>query len=214
MARIAVLGGTGYAGGHIVREAVSRGHQVTSYSRNAPAEPVEGATYVTGSATEDGFVPSVLADADVVVESLAPRGPLEGRVRPIVTALAAAAPAAGVRLGVIGGAGSLQVAPGGPQLFTTPEFPDAFKAEALEMGGALDDLRETPDELDWFYVSPAAGFGSYAPGEATGSYRVGGDVLLADAEGTSFISGADLAVAIVDEIETPTHRRQRFTVAY
>lgn len=214
MARIAVLGGTGYAGGHIVREAVARGHQVTSYSRNAPAEPVEGATYVTGSATEDGFVPSVLADADVVVESLAPRGPLEGRVRPIVTALAAAAPAAGVRLGVIGGAGSLQVAPGGPQLFTTPEFPDAFKAEALEMGGALDDLRETPDELDWFYVSPAAGFGSYAPGEATGSYRVGGDVLLADAEGTSFISGADLAVAIVDEIETPTHRRQRFTVAY
>ena len=214
MARIAVLGGTGYAGGHIVREAVARGHQVTSYSRNAPAEPVEGATYVTGSATEDGFVSSVLADADVVVESLAPRGPLEGRVRPIVAALAAAAPSAGVRLGVIGGAGSLQVAPGGPQLFTTPEFPDAFKAEALEMGGALDDLRETPAELDWFYVSPAAGFGGYAPGEATGSYRVGGDVLLADDEGTSFISGADLAVAIVDEIETPTHRRQRFTVAY
>lgn len=214
MARIAVLGGTGYAGGHIVREAVARGHQVTSYSRNAPAEPVEGASYVTGSATEDGFVAAVLADADVVIESLAPRGPLEGRVRPLVAELAAAAPAAGVRLGVIGGAGSLQVAPGGPQLFTTPEFPDAFKAEALEMGAALDDLRGTPAELDWFYVSPAAGFGGFAPGEATGSFRVGGDVLLADDEGTSFVSGADFATAVVDEVETPTHRRQRFTVAY
>lgn len=214
MARISVLGGTGYAGGHIVAEAAKRGHEVTSYSRNAPAEPVAGVTYVTGSALAEGFAAAAVADADVVVESLAPRGPLEGEVRGIVAQLAVAAREQGVRLGVIGGAGSLQVAPGGPQLFTTPEFPDAFKAEALEMGAALEDLRATPAELDWFYVSPAAGFGSYAPGEATGSYRLGGDVLLADEAGQSFISGADLAVAIVDEIETPAHRRARFTAAY
>ena len=214
MARISVLGGTGYAGGHIVREAASRGHEVTSYSRNAPAVPVDGVTYVTASALDDGFVAAALADADVVIEGLAPRGPLAGEVRGIVAQLAVAAQEAGVRLGVIGGAGSLQVAPGGPQLFTTPEFPEAFKAEALEMGSVLDDLREAPPELDWFYISPAAGFGSYAPGEATGAYRLGADVLVADESGVSFISGADFALAILDEVETPAHRRTRFTAAY
>jgi putative NADH-flavin reductase len=70
------------------------------------------------------------------------------------------------------------------------------------------------DALDWFFLSPAAVFGAYAPGEAVGTYRVGDDVLLADAEGNSAISGADLADAVVDEIERPAHRRARFTVAY
>ncbi|GMA32909.1 NAD(P)-dependent oxidoreductase [Litorihabitans aurantiacus] len=214
MARISVLGGTGYAGGHVVAEAARRGHQVTSYSRHAPAAPVDGVTYATLSALDPAFVPTALADADVVLSSLAPRGELEGRVRSVVAALAAAAPEAGVRLGVIGGAGSLQVAPDGPLLVTTPDFPEAFRAEALEAAGVLEDLRATPAELDWFYVSPAAGFGSYAPGEATGRYRVGGDVLLVDADGRSAISGADLALAIVDEIENPAHRRVRFTAAY
>ena len=78
----------------------------------------------------------------------------------------------------------------------------------------LTALRETSDDVDWFCVSPAAGFGSYAPGEATGTYRVGGDVLLTDASGTSFISGADFALAFVDEIEQARHHRERFTVAY
>jgi Putative NADH-flavin reductase len=95
-----------------------------------------------------------------------------------------------------------------------PEFPEAFKAEAEEMSGVLKDLRATSEKLDWLFVSPAGGFGSYAPGEALGHYRVGGDVLLTDKDGNSFISGADLAMAVVDEIEKPQHHRARFTVAY
>jgi putative NADH-flavin reductase len=75
----------------------------------------------------------------------------------------------------------------------------AIAAEALERG---------------LYVSPAGGFGSYAPGEATGQYRVGGDILITDENGKSEISAADLAKAFVDEIENPVHRRERFTVAY
>ena len=86
--------------------------------------------------------------------------------------------------------------------------------EALSHADVLTALRETSDDVDWFYVSPAAGFGSYAPGEATGTYRVGGDVLLTDASGTSFISGADFALAFVDEIEQGRHHRERFTAAY
>jgi putative NADH-flavin reductase len=82
------------------------------------------------------------------------------------------------------------------------------------MAGVLEDLLASPEDLDWFYVSPAAGFGAWDAGEATGTFRIGGDILLQDAAGASRISGADLAVAVVDEIETPAHRRQRFTVAY
>lgn len=96
----------------------------------------------------------------------------------------------------------------------TPAFPDAFKAEALELTGVLEDLSGTDPALDWFFVSPAVEFGAYAPGTATGHYRIGGDVVLADADGTSAISGPDLALAVVDEIERPAHHRARFTVAY
>jgi putative NADH-flavin reductase len=120
----------------------------------------------------------------------------------------------GVRLGVIGGAGSLLVAEGGPKFVDTPEFPQEFAEEPRVLDAVLQDLRESDQDLDWFFLSPAAGFGSYAPGERTGSYRLGGDVLLTDENGESHISGADLAIALVDEIETPAHRRTRFTVAY
>ena len=95
-----------------------------------------------------------------------------------------------------------------------PTFPEAHKGEALGQADTLAVLQETAPDVDWFYLSPAASFGSYAPGEATGHYRVGGDVLLTDADGNSNISGADYARAFVDEIEQPAHRRQRFSVAY
>jgi putative NADH-flavin reductase len=98
-------------------------------------------------------------------------------------------------------------------LFDTDAFPADYKPESLEMADSLDDLRAT-ERLDWFYVSPPAAFGAFAPGEALGTYRVGGDVLLSDDEGNSFIGGADFGRALVDEIEQPAHRRARFTVAY
>ncbi|MGN8244619.1 NAD(P)-dependent oxidoreductase [Cellulomonas soli] len=214
MARIKVLGGTGYTGGNIVREAARRGHQVTSYSRNAPAEPVEGVTYVTGDATDSALLQQVVTDADVVIEALAPRGPLAGAVRGVVAELTAAVQGTGTRLGVIGGAGSLHVAPGGPRVYDTEGFPAEYRPESLEMGAVLDDLRASDEQVDWFYLSPAGGYGAFAPGEHTGTFRLGDDVLLVDADGGSNISGADLAQAIVDEIEAPAHRRARFTVAY
>ena len=95
-----------------------------------------------------------------------------------------------------------------------PTFPEAHKGEALGQADTLAVLRETAPDVDWFYLSPAASFGSYAPGQATGHYRVGGDLLLTGADGDSNISGADYARAFVDEIEQPAHRRQRFSVAY
>ncbi|CAI9403093.1 NAD(P)-dependent oxidoreductase [Aestuariimicrobium sp. T2.26MG-19.2B] len=201
--RIAVIGATGYLGQHLVDEATARGHQVTSVSRSSGAD-----------FTSSDVAQQVVADHDVVLVAVAPRGDMEGKVRPAIAQLAGFASDGGTRLGVVGGAGSLNVAGGGPRLVDTPEFPEAYKAESLEMADVLDDLRANETKLDWFYISPAAGFGGFAPGEKTGSYRLGGDVLLADEKGESFISGADFALAILDEVENRKHVNQRFTAAY
>lgn len=214
MAKITILGGTGYAGSNLVKAAASAGHEVTSFSRSLPEEQITGVNYVTGSVLEDGTLERAFDGADVVVSALSPRGELEGRTRGVLEAAAGLAASRGVRFGVVGGAGSLLVAEGGPRLADTEGFPEPVKPEAAEMAGVLDDLRASAPELDWFYVSPAAAFGSWAPGEATGDYRVGGDILLTDANGDSNISGADFAAAILAEIETPAHRRARFSVAY
>jgi putative NADH-flavin reductase len=214
MTRIAVLGGTGYAGSHIVRAAAARGHQVTAYRRIAPEQPVDGVTYAQGSALDDSFLDQVLTDVYVVIHALAPRGDLEGKLEQIAADLATRAETAGVRLGVVGGAGTILAAPGGIKLDETPNAPAAFRPEAQTMDTILDQPRNSPESLDWFYITPGAAFGPWAPGEAAGNYRVGDDVILTDEEGKSGISGADFATATIDEIENPTHSRKRFTVAY
>lgn len=214
MTTITIIGGSGYAGAHIVEAAAVRGLVVTSMSRSEVAEQVANVTYIRGSLTNAEDRARALTGSDVVIAAVAPRGDMAGETRSAIAALAADADTAGVRLGVIGGAGSLLVSADGPRVLDTPDFPDAFVPEAQEMSAVLDDLRAAPDTLDWFYVSPAGGFGAFAPGEYRGSYRTGGDVLLTDAAGDSSISGADFGVAIVDEVEAPAHRRARFTVAY
>jgi putative NADH-flavin reductase len=213
MARIAVIGGTGYAGRHIVAEAVERGHTVVSVARSIPGERIPGATYVEGTLLD---VPSLVAEiqgVDVVVVAVPARGDMEGLVRPAVSELLAALPDT-VRIGVIGGAGGSLSEPGGPRVVDLPSFTEEYKPEALEAIGILHDLEATPASRDFFYIHPAGGFGMWNPGERTGTYRDGGDVVVTDDAGESFISGADLAVAVVDEIEDPKHHRERFTVGY
>jgi uncharacterized protein len=231
MTTIAIFGGTGYAGSAIRDEALKRGHRVISVTRNPPAEPVLVNTgpsgtgdaaaleFRQGSVHDPALVDQVAAEADVIVVAIrfGPGGSGGGDGVKLIDALpslTSAAAAHDTRLGVVGGAASLFVAEGGPRLFDTPEFPDQFKPEAGSAAEALEELRADTTGADWFFVSPAAGFGSYNPGEATGRYRTGGDILLTDSAGKSEISGADYALAFVDEIETPKHRRTRFTVAY
>ncbi|ERJ19457.1 NAD-dependent epimerase-dehydratase protein [Salinisphaera shabanensis E1L3A] len=109
---------------------------------------------------------------------------------------------------VVGGAGSLEVAPG-ENLIDQPDFPEAYKAEAGAGGVFLDYLRAIND-LDWTFLSPSAVF---EPGERTGRFRLGRDALISSETG-SRISFEDFAIAFVDELEQPAHRRQRFTVGY
>ena len=211
MASIIVIGGTGFAGSHLVSEAASRGHQVTSISRTLPSEQIDGVTYRTGDLTQE--IPD-LARADVVVAALSPRGTNAGALRAAYAKLAEAAANTGARFVAIGGFSSLRPAEGAPRVADGGEVPEEFAAEASEMNSILQDLLARDTDGKWLFVSPAAEFGAYTPGEKLGHYRTSGDVALFDAEGKSAISGADFAAAIVDEIEHPTIEQGQIHFAY
>jgi putative NADH-flavin reductase len=212
MAKIAVFGGTGYAGGNIAREAAARGHSVTSYTRNPPVDPNPAITFEVGSLHDQALVQKVAADADVIVISVHGHYPEGPQLIEAVPSLIDAAISAGTRLGVVGGAGSTQTSEDGPRLIDLPDFPAEYKPEAQAMADVLDALRDSPEALDWFYISPGMLFGAHAPGETTGTYRTGTDVMVTKDDGSSAISGTDYALAFVDEIDQPKHPRQRFTV--
>ena len=216
MTRITVVGGTGYAGSAIVAEAARRGHEVVSVSRSVPAEEsrVEGVRYETGSLVDADVRARAVADAEVVVSSLSPRGELDGRIVEVDRELAALAEQHGARFVVVGGYSSLRLEEGGPRQAETGQIPPEYAGEALQMNEVLSELLTSAESLDFTFVSPAMQFGAYAPGEARGRYRVGGEVAFTDEDGASAVSGADFALAIVDEIETPAHRREHISVAY
>lgn len=216
MAKITVLGGTGYAGAAIVAEAARRGHEVTAVSRSSVATPAAGVDYLTGSVLDAGVLDTAVAGRDVVIVALSPRGDMAGKLEAIVEDLIARLHGTSTRLGYIGGASSLLTEEGGPRLWdvSREHTPDELKPE-IETGlHALELLRTSPESLDWFYVSPPADFGSWLGTPSKGEYVLGGDVLLRDADGVSTISAADLALAIVDEIESPAHHRARFTAIH
>lgn len=215
--RIVVFGATGNVGRCIVKEALNRGHEVVGVVRDpAVIEPPDPRVALRrGDATDRASVAELARGADAVVSAISPRPNARGLAAPSLAgaarALIAGARDAGTkRLVVVGGAGTLEVAPG-KALMDQPGFPEAYKAEATEGRNSLAVYRAEATGLDWTFVSPAAEIG---PGERTGRYRTTGDQLLADAAGKSFITFEDYAVAIVDELENPKHIGRRFGVAY
>lgn len=212
MSKVVVFGGTGYTGANVVKEAAARGHEVVSVSRSQPADTVEGVQYEVGPAEE--VAARVVPGADAVVAALAPRGDMAGRLPEVYAHLAGLAAEAGARYVQVGGFSSLRPAAGAPR-FVEGEIDEQYRAEALEGEATRVVLEErAPADLDWVFVSPAAGYGSWAAGERTGTYRVGDDVALFDADGQSFVSGPDFAVAIVDEVEQRRHSRAHIGIAY
>jgi len=206
--KIAIVGATGLVGTRIVSESLDRGHEVTAIIRNPerlPAHPKLRAA--RGDATRPAELASLVAGHDVVISAFNPGGDEGGTgARSIIDAVKRSG---AKRLLVVGGAGSLEIAPG-KRLVDQPDFPAQWKDGALRTAAFLDQLRgET--ELDWAFVSPAA---MLAPGERTGHYRVGGDQLLTDSNGESRTSLEDYAAAMLDETERPQHHRRRFSVAY
>jgi uncharacterized protein len=215
--RLVVFGATGNVGRRVAAEALSRGHEVTGVVRDPAAGAASDARVrlMRGDATNADSVAGLVRGADAVVSAISPRPNARGLAAPSLVENARAIIAGLQRAGVkrvlfVGGAGSLEVAPGQP-LVDQPGFPEAYRAEALEGRAALEVWRTEGDGLDWTFLSPAA---EIEPGERTGSYRTTGDQLLSNAEGKSFITFEDYAVAVLDELERPRHLGQRFGVAY
>ncbi|ACB74051.1 NAD(P)-dependent oxidoreductase [Opitutus terrae] len=202
--KIAILGATGRVGSHLLAEALSRGHTVTGLARHPEAlaaQPRLRAQRV------DANEPEQLAAATAGHEALL--SAVHFTDLKASTLLSAVKRSAVPRLLVVGGAGSLEVAPG-ESLVDTPEFPADYKAEALAARDFLQELRKETD-VDWTFLSPSA---FLHDGPRTGKFRLGDDTLLVDAQGQSAISIADYAIALIDELERPRHSRRRFTVGY
>jgi len=211
--RIALIGATGFIGSAILKEALSRGHQVTALV--AHPEKLASAANLTPvgvDVLDQAQLAARLKGFDAVISAFsghAQSDVYDYYLRGIRSIIVATKEAAVPRLLVVGGAGSLEVEPG-LQLLDTPNFPAMYRPTAEGAREALRLLREEKS-LNWTMLSPSA---VIAPGERTGNFRLGGDRLLADEKGESRISVEDYAVAMVDELEKPAHVRQRFTVGY
>jgi putative NADH-flavin reductase len=203
--KIAVIGASGNVGSRIVNEALARGHQVTAIARDVSTiAPRPNLTVHAGDIRQPETLAPLLAGHDAVVSA----------VRFVDTdpaTLIGAVERSGVRRYlVVGGAGSLEVAPG-LDLVDSPEFPAAYKPEANAGREFLHVLKGEDGRLEWTFLSPSAFF---APGTRTGAYRTGDDRLLTGSDGKSAISMEDYAIAALDELERPAHLRRRFTVGY
>ena len=202
--KIALIGATGGVGSRVLKEATSRGHQVTAIARDVgKVEAGPGVTARAGDLSDRAKTAELLKGHDAVVLSVKHQGN-------DISDFLAAAEAAGVkRVLIVGGAASLLNAEG-VRLLDTPGFPEFIKPEATPAAAALETVRKNTT-LDWSFISPSIFLN---PGERTGKFRTGGDSVIFDDKGESKISHEDLAVAIVDELEIPKHIRQRFTVGY
>ena len=210
---IALIGATGFIGSALLKEALSRGHQVTalvSRPERLPTHPHLRA--VKADVQDTPALVQALAGHDAVLTAFSGHAQAEVQayyLKGIRSVIAATKDARVPRLLVVGGAGSLEVAPG-VQLLDTPQFPAEYRATAEGARQALKLLR-SQDGLNWTMLSPSA---VIFPGERTGRFRLGGDQLLVDARGESRVSVQDYAAAFVDELERPAHERRRFTVGY
>ncbi len=210
---VVVFGATGSIGRAIVAELVARGHRVSCITRTRTGgdQLPDGLALASGDATNAQDVARSVRGHDAAISAI---GPKRGSDQPQPFVAAAHGLVAGLRraglrrLLVVGGAGSLEVAPG-VQAVDAPDFPAAYRPNALAQRQALEFYR-TVDDLDWTYVSPAAEIG---PGEHVGDYQLGHSHMLYDERGISRIGYADFADGVVDCLEQGTHLRERITLA-
>lgn len=201
---IALVGATGAVGTRILKELVSRGHSVTAISRHPEKiAATPGVIPKQGDVKDGPALAKLIAGHDAVISSVRF---LDSDAK---TLIGAVKQAGAKRYLVVGGAGTLEIAPG-KSVLDLGKVPEAH-VEEVKAGKIFLDLLKAEPELNWTFLSPSS---MLMPGQRTGVFRLGGDQLLRDAEGKSHISMEDLAVALVDEVEKPAHNRRRFTAGY
>lgn len=208
--KVALYGSTGKAGSRILKELVSRGHRVTAIARDpAKLEGIAGITSKKDDLSDVNRTTEAIRGVDAVISAYGPPQDKTDEIVEVTQRQVEAVKRAGnPRLLVVGGAGGLNVAPG-VTLLESGYLPDAYKPIAKSHVRALKVLEAS--EIDWTYLAPAAYF---EPGERTGKFRVGKDELIANEKQESRISMEDYAIALVNELEKPAHRKQRFSVGY
>jgi uncharacterized protein len=211
--KVAIIGATGFVGSALLKEAVKRGHEVTALVSDTNKVPAsDRVAALQANVLEEDSLAARLKGQDAVISAFSGHAQvdvLDYYLKGFQSIVSAIRKAGTPRLLVVGGAGSLEVAPG-VQLIDTPQFPAQWKATAEGARQALRLLRDE-QELNWTVLSPSA---HLAPGERTGKFRIGAEQLLTDEAGESHISLEDYAVAMIDELEKPAHPRKRFTVGY
>ena len=207
--KIFLLGASGMIGSRILAEASARGHEVIAGARHPEnIAAASGVTPVRADLSDTATLARHAAGADVIVTAIAPRStdnPVE-EARAYGAAVMEAAHAAGKRLVMVGGAGSLHLPDGTPVL---PHVPEPYQLESRGLKAVYEALKAST--LDWTFFAPA---GVIQPGERTGSFRLGKDVLVQSEDGSSTISAEDYAVALVDELERSANRKSIMTIGY
>ncbi len=214
---VLLIGATGYVGKALLNELLNRGHQVTAVVRSEGKLNDSRVETVVGDATNPDTLATLAKGKDAVISAYNPgwANPhiYEDTLENYPKILAGTKKAGVERLLIVGGAGTLFVAPG-VRLVDTGTLPQEWLPGVRSLGEFYLNTLMNENDIDWVFLSPAANLGNLQPGTRTGSYRVGKDDLLTDKKGDSFISVEDYAVAMVDELEAPKHHKERFTVAY
>jgi putative NADH-flavin reductase len=216
MKKIALIGASGLVGSAILKESLQRGHKVTAIVRNPDNIKLKDPNLLIkkGDVLSEQSVPELISGADVVISAYNPgwTNPniAEETTRAYHSIIDGVKKANIPRLLIVGGAGSLYVAPE-KRVMDTGVIPESFMPAIEALTGVLYNLQKEEKEIDWAFFSPA---GSIAPGERTGKFRMGKDDLIVDPKGESHISVEDYAVAMLNEVEAPEHHRERFTIGY
>ena len=208
--RVVLTGATGRAGSRILRELLARGHQIIAVVRDRGMfQPESGVAVALSNLSDSNQIAEIMRGADAVISAYGPPPDNTDELIEVTKRLIDAVAGSGMnRFLMVGGAGSLEVAPG-VSLSDSGKLPPEWMGIAKSHEEALDVLRSCA--IDWTCLSPA---GFFEPGERTGKFRLGTDNLIVDGQGQSRISMEDYAIALVDELERPQHRRQRFSVGY
>jgi len=216
MKRIALIGASGLVGSAILKESLQRGHTVTAIVRNPDKIKLKDPNLFIkkGDVLSEQSVPELISGADVVISAYNPgwTNPniAEETTRAYNSIIGGVKKAKISRLLIVGGAGSLYVAPE-KRVMDTGAIPESFIPAVEALAGVFYGLQKEEKEIDWAFFSPA---GNIAPGERTGKFRMGKDNLIVDPKGESHISVEDYAVAMLNEVEAPEHHRERFTIGY